>query len=829
MQDENKSYATVPNVSATISPLPLLINNSSRIKTLGDEPYFSVEEKGIFYHKDGNKSWICSKLEIKAYVRDKYSEQWGRLLEFTDPDGQIHCWAMPMEMLKGSGDELRGELMNQGLLIAPGIKWRHHLIEYINTTTPDERALCVNRTGWYGDVFVLPDRTIGQTEELVIYQAERQPRQYRTAGTLIDWQTHIAKHCVGNSRFVVAVSSAFAAMLLHHAGAESGGLHFVGESTCSSLSSTRYGHWTRCFKLSELQANVKEHVEESKKTKSYSFSYQGITHPVRLSTWRFLKAVQLLKEFELKPENESLDPWSLKNIGSIERALLWVGNRVDNNVQVSLFSEKNNRLPSPKLHVYAAKAKLNVEDLAYTTLKPERLVLHAIIALLTVRTMIKDSTQLEKDVSNLYKKFFQINPEMEKTWENEFSTLGLSLNQLVNNHINDSEKELKNLTDEQRKDISEIKSLVTTLDKAELDERSQAIYHLYESNLQIATTIHLYKKYHAIIQQNILTKVSDMITVEIAEQKFQELERYPLANRQCYAVTGPVASGKSVSEKLARKQLAGKNAAFISSDEWNKLLCANLNLTGFVGYGGKLTLAEAWYIKCIIWNDIQKMEQAGRAPNWIQEACDPSSIKPPALAKMEIFINTSSHVQAANRVKVRGEKSGRYVSASAATGSYRWPWLNFISTLEKNKNMPLLTIKLMDTDVMHYSLQRNEQKLSEEERETRTNIATFNHGVLTIHNMQRFITLIQRSFKITAWPKNLTDIWQKDTSTLPKKLLKEIKEIDKLFKFQLIVQYHGKNLSPNLLYEECAKRYRVERSLEHAAERFHERKKLTKK
>ena len=36
---------------------------------------------------------------------------------------------------------------------------------------------------------------------------------------------------MGNSRLVLAVSCAFAALLLHPAGAESGGLHFVGESS----------------------------------------------------------------------------------------------------------------------------------------------------------------------------------------------------------------------------------------------------------------------------------------------------------------------------------------------------------------------------------------------------------------------------------------------------------------------------------------------------------------------------------------------------------------------------------------------------------------------
>ena len=84
------------------------------------------------------RAWI-----VQALVRDKASENWGRLLELTDADGQLHRWAMPMEMLKGSGEELRGELLRLGLQIAPGMKARQGLVEYITTTQPDTRARCV--------------------------------------------------------------------------------------------------------------------------------------------------------------------------------------------------------------------------------------------------------------------------------------------------------------------------------------------------------------------------------------------------------------------------------------------------------------------------------------------------------------------------------------------------------------------------------------------------------------------------------------------------------------------------------------------------------------
>ena len=75
------------------------------------QPHFSNNELGVFHHTDENSRWICSPLTVKALIRDKSSENWARLLEFSDADRLLHRWAMPMEMLKGSGEELRGEFI----------------------------------------------------------------------------------------------------------------------------------------------------------------------------------------------------------------------------------------------------------------------------------------------------------------------------------------------------------------------------------------------------------------------------------------------------------------------------------------------------------------------------------------------------------------------------------------------------------------------------------------------------------------------------------------------------------------------------------------------
>ena len=53
----------------------------------------------------------------------------------------------------------------------------------------------------------------------------------REAGSLEGWQGEIARYAVGNSRLILAISTAFAAPLLYPTGAESGGFHFRGASS----------------------------------------------------------------------------------------------------------------------------------------------------------------------------------------------------------------------------------------------------------------------------------------------------------------------------------------------------------------------------------------------------------------------------------------------------------------------------------------------------------------------------------------------------------------------------------------------------------------------
>ena len=137
---------------------------------------------------------------------------------------------MPMAALVGDGTELRKELAQRGLELAPGNDARNRLLEYVISCKPAARARCVQSTGWFGNVFVLPDRTLGTSNEHVMLQVDAH-RSYMQAGTLEEWKQGVSRLCIGNSRLTLALCVAFAGPLLYYAGQESGGINFFAPSS----------------------------------------------------------------------------------------------------------------------------------------------------------------------------------------------------------------------------------------------------------------------------------------------------------------------------------------------------------------------------------------------------------------------------------------------------------------------------------------------------------------------------------------------------------------------------------------------------------------------
>ncbi|TQC99995.1 DUF927 domain-containing protein [Moraxellaceae bacterium AER2_44_116] len=214
-----------------------------------------AEKRGVYFvgiSKEGKylpPMQVCGVLKIKAITRNQDHQEHGFLLEWLDRDNYKHYWSMPAELFKGDGADYRGQLLGCGLYIAPTATARMRLAEYIqNHHTPD-RALCVDKTGWYQQLFITPNRTYGKQSEneVVIYQSSQSfINGYRQRGTLDEWRDKVAVLCVGNSRLVFSVCVAFAGSLLRLGHEESGGFHLrgnssVGKSTGQHLACSVWG------------------------------------------------------------------------------------------------------------------------------------------------------------------------------------------------------------------------------------------------------------------------------------------------------------------------------------------------------------------------------------------------------------------------------------------------------------------------------------------------------------------------------------------------------------------------------------------------------------
>ncbi len=229
--------------AAKPEPLP----NQASGKSVQDSPGgpFLIKADGVHYLEEGKDGevypvWVCSMLRVLARTRNTDSADWGYLLEVIDPEGRAHRWAMPASLKAGNGDGYRSELLSMGLDIAPGLKSKQRLDRYLGTAKVDVFARCVDRLGWHGRTFVLPDAVYGKaTDEPIVPQGIPTENPFRQKGTLGEWQEHVGSLCAGNSRLVLAVCTAFAAPLLDPLGQESGGLHLVGGSSLGKTTALR--------------------------------------------------------------------------------------------------------------------------------------------------------------------------------------------------------------------------------------------------------------------------------------------------------------------------------------------------------------------------------------------------------------------------------------------------------------------------------------------------------------------------------------------------------------------------------------------------------------
>jgi uncharacterized protein (DUF927 family) len=213
---------------------------------------FKMSDDGLWYRKqdeDAPPVKICGPFAVEARTSDDSHNSHGLLLKWTDRDGEQHIWSMPLRMVHAEGNAIAAELEDAGLACGTSRAAHELLKQFFGAVDIARRVRCVDRAGWHGPLYVLPNgRTFGVDADSIVLQTERAAADstYAERGTLGEWRDKIACCAVGNDLLVLTISIAFAAPLLDVLGEPSGGVHIrggsqIGKTTAARAAMSVYG------------------------------------------------------------------------------------------------------------------------------------------------------------------------------------------------------------------------------------------------------------------------------------------------------------------------------------------------------------------------------------------------------------------------------------------------------------------------------------------------------------------------------------------------------------------------------------------------------------
>lgn len=243
----------------TLEPTEIDISEEAQHIEVTHRPYFHTYDKtfilndkhlppGLYYHAYHGKNkqepydvWVCSPIYVVAATRDENHMNWGLLLRFTDLDGYWHEWAMPRQLIRGNGDELRGLLLSMGVQIST--EGDPLLLQWLRNVKAEKRITAASCTGWYHQddawTFVFPHLAIGSND--ICFQAEHNTHHdFKSSGTLQGWREYVAAPCQDNPMLLFVMSLAFAGPLLKLVNQSGGsGIHLLGDSSQGKTTALR--------------------------------------------------------------------------------------------------------------------------------------------------------------------------------------------------------------------------------------------------------------------------------------------------------------------------------------------------------------------------------------------------------------------------------------------------------------------------------------------------------------------------------------------------------------------------------------------------------------
>ena len=208
---------------------------------------FVLSDDGLFFldQKTEKLKRISNYIRVEAFVKGE--NEVAKLVRFRDYRNRFQQMIAKPRMFTKDGEQLRVDLLGKGFIYTGDTFSKRKLFEYIASSVPSKELSLVSRIGFFDDVYVRPDCVVGKSSEEVVLDTAIRDESCGTAGNLQDWNDHVARWCVGNSRLVFAISTAFASTLLHHCNMPNFGFHIVGNSssgktTCLHVAASVFGN-----------------------------------------------------------------------------------------------------------------------------------------------------------------------------------------------------------------------------------------------------------------------------------------------------------------------------------------------------------------------------------------------------------------------------------------------------------------------------------------------------------------------------------------------------------------------------------------------------------
>lgn len=275
--NKNSYLAAVPSTAAAKKGVTLPTEDQRPCYRCYPEA-FKVNGKrfdaGLYFHdstEEGRSKrscdhWLCAPLEVVAMASDT-GHSYSKLLHFVDAEDQQREFLLPMQMLKGQAEDLKGAFLDMGLSLE--LKRFHLLRDFINKAKPKRRIKLAQKTGWADEhSFLLPNVVIG-TADYVLANNPFGDADYSIAGTMQDWQQQVAAYAQDNVWLVVAIGSALAGPLLSKLELSNGGFHVygdssIGKSTISRVACSVWGAPDKFIKTWRATSNGQEGVAASR-------------------------------------------------------------------------------------------------------------------------------------------------------------------------------------------------------------------------------------------------------------------------------------------------------------------------------------------------------------------------------------------------------------------------------------------------------------------------------------------------------------------------------------------------------------------------------------